>query len=64
MNFYLVVRPKFKNSSIPVYYYTFAKDENEAIFKVEMKWGEIDSGSYAREIKDLDQVVIATNYFG
>jgi hypothetical protein len=61
--FYFVHRPNFK----PQYNYTFADSEEEAIKKVEMKYGDIVKYTTAREIKDnyLDEIVIATHdYFG
>jgi hypothetical protein len=64
--FYLVMRPSFKGTTMPVYYYTFAKDETEAEFKIGMKWGGIDDKTQVKEIKgdDLKKIVIATDYFG
>lgn len=63
---YLVHRPSLKDTTLPAFYYTFAKDEKEAIWKVEMKWGEYDPKSIARELTStqLEKLVIATNYFG
>jgi len=66
MKFYLIFRPSMKGTTIPVYYYTFAKDEQEAKFKVEMKWGELDNKTIIKEIQgeELNKIVIATNNFG
>lgn len=62
---YLVVRNELKGTPIPVYYYTYAKDEEEALTKVTVKWGEYCPKAFAREIKekDLDSLVIATNHY-
>lgn len=64
--FYLVIRPSMKGTAIPVYYYTFAENEEDAIHKVSLKWGEYDDKSSAKELKgeELDDLVIATDYFG
>jgi hypothetical protein len=65
---YLVVRDELKGTPAlwpPVYYYTFAESEEDAIMKVRLKWGEILPKTFAREIKekDLDSLVIATNHY-
>lgn len=63
---YLVIRPSMNGTSIPVYYYTFAKAEAEAAYKVHMKWGEFDPKMTIRELKsdELETLVIATNNYG
>ena len=66
MKFYLVIRPSLRGTTVPVYYYTFAENGDEAIRKISLKWGEYDDKSRAKEIKkeELDEIVIATNNFG
>jgi len=66
MKFYLVVRPSLKDTTLPVYYYTFAKDESEAQTKIQMKWSEIDDRTIVKEVigDELDKIVIATDYYG
>ncbi len=63
---FVIARYKFKGTSIPVFYYTFAKDKEEAIHKVTLKWGEIDPNTVARELseKEIENLVIATDYYG
>jgi len=62
---YLVVRNELKGTPLPVYYYTFAESEEDAIRKVRLKWGEILPKTFAREIKEkeLDSLIIATNRY-
>jgi len=64
--FYLVNRPSMNGTTTPQFYYTYAENEKEAQLKIEMKWGEIDTKTQVREIKgiELEQIVIATDYFG
>ncbi len=66
MKFYLIVRPSMRGTTIPVYYYTFAENEDNAKFKVEMKWGCIDNKTIVKEISgdELNKIVIATDNFG
>jgi len=66
MKFYRIFRPSMEGTTIPVYYYTFANDKDDAIHKVQMKWGEYDNKTIARVVdeNELDELVIATNYFG
>lgn len=54
-----------RGTTVPMYYYTFANDEEEAKQKVSLKWGEYDPKAVAREIEgeDLEKIVIATNFF-
>jgi hypothetical protein len=54
-----------KDTPIPVYNYTFAKTEEEAISKVRLKWGEYDRDIRAKELsqKETDEIVISTNIF-
>ena len=65
MKLYLVIRPSMKGTPIPVYNYTFAKTEEEAISKVRLKWGEYDRDIRAKELsqKETDEIVISTNIF-
>ncbi|HWY36086.1 MAG TPA: hypothetical protein VNX68_15685 [Nitrosopumilaceae archaeon] len=61
--FYFVHRPGLE----PKYNYTFAdNEEEEAIHKVTMKFGDIAPYTTAREIKgdELNELVIGTAYFG
>lgn len=55
-----------RGTSIPVYYYTFADTEDEALQKVRMKWGEYDPDARAIELREteIENLVIATDYFG
>lgn len=64
-NFYLVIRPSLL-PPLPKYYYVFAKDEIEARFKVEFKWGEYDDKTIVRKINEneLDKLIISTNFYG
>ena len=66
MNFYQITRPSFKGTTMPSYYYTFAENEVDAKFKVEMKWGGLDDKTQVKEIEpeELGKIVIATDYFG
>lgn len=63
---YLVVKPSARGTTIPEYYYTFAGDEEAAILKVDLKWGNMDKNAFAREIQgnQLENLVIATNNYG
>lgn len=63
---YFVYRPSMKGTTVPVFYYTFAKSPEEAIRKVGMKWSEFDEKATAKKLneKELNELVIATNNFG
>lgn len=64
--FYLVTRPSLKDTYLPMYNYTFAESEEEAISKVRLKWGEYDKDIKVKELSDheIDTIVIGTNNFG
>ena len=64
--FYLVVKMPMLGTKLPVYYYTFAESSEAAIKKVDLKWGNMDSNAFARELqeKELETLVIATNNYG
>jgi hypothetical protein len=66
MKLFLVVRPSMRGTSIPVYYYTFAENKDDAIKKVSYKWGEYDDKAIARELTndEIENLVIATNNYG
>lgn len=66
MNLFFVHRPSLMGTTLPQFYYTFAETEEEAIKKVEHKWCEYDSKTKARKLtdKELNEIVIATNFFG
>lgn len=66
MKFYLIIRPSLSNTTIPVFSYTFGKNRDEAIKKVEEKWGIIDEQTIISELlgEDLNNIVISTNHFG
>lgn len=63
---YVVIKPSAKGTTAPQFYYTFAENEEAAIHKVEMKWGDMDPKMFAREVqgKELEELVIATNFYG
>ena len=63
---YFVNRPSLKGTTLPQFYYTFGESEEEAVHKVELKWGEYDPKTTARELSEseLKELVIATNFFG
>lgn len=60
--FYLVIR----HSMTPSYHYTFAENEADAKFKVNMKWGGLDDKTIVKEIigDELNKIVISSDYFG
>lgn len=62
---YLIFRPSMKGTTIPMFYYTFAETEEEAIYKVRFKWGEYDKDIQCRKLKqdEIDELVISTNNF-
>ena len=66
MRFFLIIRPSLRNTSIPVFSYTFAQSELDARLKVEKKWGIVDEQTMIRELfgGDLNNLVISTNHFG
>ena len=66
MKFYFVNRPSLNGTTLPKWYYTFAENEDEAQRKVQFKWGEFDPKTQVREVtgKELEEIVIATNFFG
>lgn len=66
LKFYQVIRPSFRGTGVPVYYYTFAENELDAQFKVDIKWGGIDDNVQVKELNDdeINNLVIATDYFG
>lgn len=55
-----------KGTTIPVYNYTFAETDEEAISKVRLKWGEYDSDIQVKELSknEINSLVISTDYFG
>jgi hypothetical protein len=63
--FYIVVRNELKGTTLPVYNYTFAESEEDAIQKVRLRWGEILDKEFAREItgEELERLVIGTNNY-
>lgn len=65
MKFYLVFRPSLMGTTLPAFYYTFAKDEKEARHKVEMAYGEFDDRTQVREItgEKLNMLVIGSNSY-
>jgi hypothetical protein len=60
MKFYLVTRPSFRGTVLPVRYYTFAADADEAIRKGEIRWDARDERAVALEIAgpDMDDMII------
>lgn len=54
------------NTSVPTYNYTFAENEEEAIRKVRLKYGEYDENIVARELteKEINNLVIGSDYYG
>lgn len=64
MKLYLVTRPSLKGTNLPVYNYTFANNEEEAISKVRLTYGEYDKYIFAKRIsdEDLEKLVIGTNF--
>lgn len=66
MKLFLVYRPSFIGTLIPVFNYTLALNKTEAIQKVRLKWGEFDSDIVAFELSEseLKELVISTNSIG
>ena len=62
---YVVRRPSMEDvMGIPTYNYTYAKDKEDAIRKVRLKYGEYDEDIVAMEFNFNDDVVIGSNFFG
>ena len=65
MKLHLVIRPRMKGTPVPQFYYTFAETPEEAIKKVEYKWGDYDEGTTARVLRDveLEELVVGTDFY-
>ena len=62
---YIVFRPTMVDvEGVPTFNYTYATDEEEAILKVRLKYGEYDEEVIAKEFDFNDDVVIGSNFFG
>lgn len=63
---YVVIPPSAKGTTMPMFYYTLADDENEAVRNVHRKWGIYDPKAIVRELNEneLKDLVIATNFYG
>jgi hypothetical protein len=62
---YFVFIPIMKGAKTPMYCYTLAESEEEAIRKAQIRWEEYDLKIIAKKVskKKLDELVIATDYF-
>jgi len=63
---YMIRRPSMEGTQTPTYNYTFANTIKEAISKVRFKYGECDEDIICRKLttKELDKLIIGTDYFG
>jgi len=65
LKLFFINRPSLKETTVPQFYYTFAKDEEAALLKVSLRWGEYDPKATARELtdKELSDLVVATDNY-